>query len=154
MKIPESYILVQMFRDQLTGGAKNIMNLQCLASKIGGVAVIEPMLISSYYGVDMNMKLKEDTIWFRDIHDIAKWNNYTTSQHYTPLVSFEYFNETVHKYKLLDLIIVEWNCENRSIQAKKDGLAFCEMFGLKLVKHVCFKFTKTVEILKFKEQLL
>ena len=66
----QGYFVAQRFSGQLTAGVQNILSLQCLASKVGGVAVIEPMLISSYYGTDVHMQQHYGIIRFGDLHDI------------------------------------------------------------------------------------
>ena len=149
----QGYFVAQRFSDQLTAGVQNILSLQCLASKVGGVAVIEPMLISSYYGTDVHMQQHHGIIRFGDLHDIVKWNHYTKSLHYSPLVSVGYLYRAVHTNKSLDLILVEYNCKHGSRHALNDGVTFGKKFGLKLVKHVCFNFMTTVEFAHFKQHL-
>ena len=150
----EGYFIAKHFSDQQTAASRNLMSLQCLASKIGGVAVIEPWLTNSYYGFDLRIyDRSNETVTFGDLNDIVKWNKYSISRQYSPLVSFEHFLENVKNNVMKHLILVEYNCINGSKDALDYGTAFCDKFGLKLAKHVCFDFMKTVTFSHFKQEV-
>ena len=154
IKGAEGYFIVKHFSEQQTAGSRNVMSLQCLASKIGGVAVIEPWLTNSHYGFELHIyDRSNERVTFGDLNDIVKWNRYSTSRHYSPLVSFEYFLENIKNNIMKDLILVEYNCVNGSKDALDYGTAFCDKFGLKFAKHVCFDFMKTVTFSQFKQNV-
>ena len=150
----EGYFIVKHFIDQQTAASRNILSLQCLASRIGRVAVIEPWLTNSYYGFDLHSyDSSNETIRFRDLNDIVKWNSFSSSFHYNPLVPFDYFLKNVQNNNTKDLILVEYNCVTGSKDALDYGRAFCDKFELKLVKHICFDFTRTVTFSHFKRDV-
>lgn len=154
IKGAEGVFIVKHFADQQTAASRSILSLQCLASWIGGVAVVEPWLTDSYYGFDLHVyDRSNETVRFSDMNDIVKWNRYSTSFHYNPLVPFEYFLENVRNNNTKNLILVEWNCVNGSKDILEYGRAFCDRFGLKLVKHVCFDFMNTVAFSRFKQDV-
>ena len=149
----EGYFVAVKFSNQLTAGVQSVLSLQCLASKIGEVAVVEPMLIGTNYGFNVYRTQQLRTIRFGDLHDLVKWNHYTTSLHYSPLVSVENFNKTLCTNKLQDLILVEYNCKHGSNRALNNGIAFGQKYGLNLVKHICFDFRQTMNFTHFKKCL-
>ena len=156
IKGSEGYIAVRVYVDQLTAGARNILGLQCLASWMGGIAVIEPSLSNSYYGifnVDWYNKRSETVLNFGHLYDIAKWNRLALSLHYSPLVPVEHLLENIRNNNTKYLIVVEYNCVNGSKEALTYGSRFASKLGLKFVKHVCFNFMRTVHFSQFKRDV-
>ena len=146
---------MRVYVDQLTAGARNILGLQCMASWIGGIAVIEPLLSNAYYGIfniDWYNK-QSQTIKFGHLYDIAKWNRYALSLHYSPLVPMEYLLENIRRNITKYLILVEYNCVSRSKEALTYGSGFASKLGLRFVKHVCFNFMRTVDFAQFKRDV-
>ena len=98
------YVLALSYWDQQTSALRNLLGLQCWATKVN-LKVVEPFVVGSDYGmqvVKQNNDSDEMEVRFRDLFDIDQWNGqYHTKL--TPLVSWKSFLENAPR----NIILVE-----------------------------------------------
>ena len=125
------------YRDQLTGGALNLLSLICLTTKFGGVRVVEPFLVNSDFGLNTSKRWTEQ-LKFSDINDISMWKEYTSTKHYNPLVSYEIFTKDAPRKVLL--VQYYYPCGDHTVWSM--AREFCDSNGLELVGKVCLRYDR------------
>ena len=138
------YLLELHASDQLTGGAMNILSIQCMASKLSPkLIVVEPFCMNSSYGAVLEVEDREsfdreNNVKLRDIYDIDAWNKVSDRYHYNRLAPWGSFINDAPR----DLILVEnqWgrDCNLSALTAKFSG--FFKTFSFQIVKTVCLNF--------------
>ena len=145
------YVLVFKYYDQLTGGAVNLLSLMCLATKFGGVRVVEPFVVNSDFGLNASTEKWTEQVKFGDINDMTVWENYTSTKHYNPLVSYDSFIKNAPRKALL--VQYYYPCGDQTVwnMARK----FCDSTGFELIGKVCLKYgrEKTLTINMLENQI-
>ena len=146
VKHDHGYLLELHASDQLTGGAMNLLSIQCMASKLSTkLIVVEPFCMNSSYGAVLEVEDREsfdreNNVKLRDIYDIDAWNKVSDRYHYNRLAPWESFIDDAPR----DLILVEnqwWrDCNFPALTAKFSG--FFKIFNFRIVKTVCLNFNK------------
>ena len=156
-KANSGYILELDACDQLTGGAMNLMSLQCLVGRLGNVALVEPFVIDNTFGArlfgDPEEFARANSIRLGDIYDLDDWNERT--KFYRRLSSWEDFLQNAPR----DLILVETeNIFQQECDLKarvKEFEAFFLTNGFTVVRSVCsdFKHSGVLTIDQYKEAI-
>ena len=144
------YLLELHASDQLTGGAMNVLSIQCLASKLSPkLIVVEPFIVNSSYGAvlavaDRESFDRENNVRLRDIYDINAWNNASDRYHYNRLAPWESFIDDAPR----DLILVEnqwWRDCNFPALTEKFS-RFFKIFNFRVVRTACLNFKRSGEM--------
>ena len=141
------YVFALDFSDQTTGGAINLMCLQCWAATVSHkIIVVEPFLHEgSKWGASLtpnNSKEgddKENLVRLRDVLDIKLWDAEASKRRFNKLTTWKCFLQLAPK----DLILVAKLCPLGSCnpeESKKNfhdaALEFAEKNGFRLVREV------------------
>ena len=139
------YVLELNTSDQLTGGAMNVMTLQCLAGKLGAdhsVVAVEPFEISATFGAllfgDHDAFARANSIRMSDVYDLEQWHAYTDQKHYPRLATWEDFVLNAPR----DLILVEnqWWQECNLEARENEFQPFFDAHSFRVVRKVCSHF--------------
>ncbi len=153
--VRRGFVLSLDYSDQLTGGAMNLLGLQCLASRVDPrISVVEPFLVNSTFGIP----LLRDPVSFRDavrltdVYDRRSYSKYYEHVCYSPLASWEVFSQVAPRNVILVQIARE-TCSLAALKAKY--LHFFELHGYVLIREVCFNFVRSgpLTVHAFKEKL-
>ena len=110
---PESrlgFVMAMHYSDQMTGASANLMNLQCFVGRhLKDVRVVEPFLhpIGSTLGVSLSPSFDKlerqnmNTVKHSDVFDSEEWEQYSSSQKYAQLISWNEFMKTCPKKLIL-----------------------------------------------------
>ena len=141
------YLLELNSSDAMTGGAMNVMSIQCMASKLSPkLIVVEPFAMNSIFGTFLEVENREsfdieNSVKLRDIYDINAWNKASDRYHYNRLAPWESFIDDAPR----DVILVEnqwWDdCNLSALTEKFSG--FFKTFNFRIVKTVCLNFKKS-----------
>ena len=139
------YVLELNTIDQLTGGAMDVMTLQCLAGKLGAdhsVVVVEPFVINATFGAllfgDHDAFARVNSIRMSDVYDLEQWHAYTDQKHYPRLATWEDFVLNAPR----DLILVEnqWWQECNLEARENEFRPFFDSHSFRVVRKVCSHF--------------
>ena len=141
------YLLELNSSDAMTGGAMNVMSIQCMASKLSPkLIVVEPFAMNSIFGAFLEVENREsfdreNSVKLSDIYDINAWNKASDHYHYNRLAPWESFIDDAPR----NVILVEnqwWdNCNLSALIEKFSG--FFKTFNFRIVKTVCLNFKKS-----------
>ena len=124
------------FSDQLTGSVFNLNSLMCLATKLGGVRVVEPFIVHAEFGLNASMDWTKE-IRFRDVYDLDQWKKQMQKMHYRQFVPFNIFlKEAPRKVLLVETGYLP--CGNRMLWNRCQ--IFCDINGFQLVGKVCLDY--------------
>ena len=142
----QGYLLELNAYDQLTGGAMNVMTLQCLASTLGDkVVVVEPFVINATFGAlflgDKKAFAKANNIRLSDIYDIENWYSFTDKHQFPRFATWENFIRRAPH----DLILVEnpWERDCNLDAREKQYEPFFELHNFRVVSKVCLNFKRS-----------
>ena len=147
------YVMALHYSDQMTGGANNLVSMQCWANTLGPrVRIVEPFLRKAVLGVDDQHRISHHdvgdagagvSIKFSDIFDEQHWRQQTRK--YPQLVSW---NEFVENARHLKAIIVERACRGKQKcmecgDKRSDDLllsiqGLTDICGFEVVRKVCY----------------
>ena len=141
------YLLELNSSDAMTGGAMNVMSIQCMASKLSPkLIVVEPFAMNSIFGAFLEVENREsfdreNSVKFSDIYDIDAWNNASDHYHYNRLAPWESFIDDAPR----NVILVEnqWvdDCNLSALVEKFSS--FFMTFNFRIVRTVCLNFKKS-----------
>ena len=152
IKKPGGYVLALSYWDQQTSALRNLLSLQCWATKLN-LVVVEPFIVGSNFGaqvVKQNNHSDEMEVRFRDLFDIHHWNqNRHSHTKLAPLVSWKNFLDNAPK----SVILVRIKYTDHPIKFPKlpldvtcNGIGLAEQFfkshGFHLQRMVCLDFQK------------
>ena len=143
-------MMAMHYSDQMTGASANVMNLQCFVGHhLKEVRVVEPFLhrTGSTLGVSLSPSHDKldpqdvNTVKLSDVYNINEWTEYSRSQQYAPLISWNDFLDS--RSKRLILVHHTWkinDCGVRMIEATKE---FATENEFDIVRKVCINFRNT-----------
>ena len=142
------FFMAFSFSDQLTGSVYNLNSLMCLATKLGGIRIVEPFIVHAEFGLNASMDWTKE-IRFRDVYDLDQWRQYVQKMHYPQFVPFDIFlKEAPRKVLLVETGFLP--CGNRMLW--NHCQVFCDINGFQLVGKVCLDYKNgnayTLESLK------
>ena len=130
------FFMAFSFSDQLTGSVYNLNSLMCLATKLGGVRVVEPFIVHAEFGLNASMDWTKE-IRFRDVYDLDQWRQHIQKMHYPQFVPFDIFlKEAPRKVLLVETGFLP--CGNRMLW--NHCQVFCDINGFQLVGKVCLDY--------------
>ena len=136
------YMLSLDFGDQGTGSTVNIKSFLCLATKLGGVRIVEPFLVGSTFGQNVSANWREE-LRLTDIFDKTQFEKSVSAKHHHQLVPYEKFLKDAPR----KLLVVQYVCSGlpscrpcRHEDVMERGRIFCKMNGFELIGHVCLEY--------------
>ena len=130
------FFMAFSFSDQLTGSVYNLNSLMCLATKLGGIRVVEPFIVHAEFGLNASMDWTKE-IRFRDVYDLDQWTQHIQKMHYPQFVPFDIFlKEAPRKVLLVETGFLP--CGNRMLWNRCQ--VFCDINGFQLVSKVCLDY--------------
>ena len=141
------YVLAFFYSDQLTGTVTNLLSLMCLATRFGGVRVVEPFVVNSDLGVNGSKSWTEQ-LNFRDIFDITVFEEYVLKKHFNQFIPYQTFIKDAPRKVLL--VQYRYPCGDQTVWSMARD--FCDMNGFELVGKVCLNYgrekTFTIDMLE------
>ena len=131
------YMLALHYSDQITGSTVNLLSLMCLATKIGGVRVVEPLILSSTFGVNGSKNWTEQ-LKFRDIINLTGFEEYVLKKHYNKFVPYETFMKDAPRKVIL--VQYRYPCGDQKMWNKARD--FCDTNGFELAGKACVSYGK------------
>ena len=130
------FFMAFSFSDQLTGSVYNLNSLMCLATKLGGIRVVEPFIVHAEFGLNASMDWTKE-IRFRDVYDLDQWRQHIQDMQYLQFVPFDIFlKEAPRKVLLVETGFLP--CGNRILW--NHCQVFCDINGFQLVGKVCLDY--------------
>ena len=148
------YILTLAYADQITGATVNLRCLMCLATELGGVRVVEPLVYGSLIGANASSNWSKQ-LKFSELFDMAVWQK-SLSHVGNQFVPFEIFLKNCPR----KIVLVQY-CTGLSAcrpcgheDVVKKAKMFCDLNGFELAGTVCLKYSHelplTVEAVRSK----
>ena len=139
----QGYMLAIRYSDQITSGTNNLLDLMCLAKKIGGVQVVEPFVTDSLLGLNVSSNWTKE-VKMSDIFDYEVWKHENSVKKYGELASFMDLMQNGPR----KLIMVQYcfhasfcyPCKHKDVVLK--SRMFCKLNNFELVGHECFSYEK------------
>ena len=139
----QGYMLAIRYSDQITSGTNNLLDLMCLAKKIGGVQVVEPFITGSLLGMNVSANWTKE-VRMSDIFDYEMWKHANPVQKYGVLASFKDLMQNGPR----KLVMVQYcfhatfcyPCKHEDVVLK--SRVFCKLNNFELVGHECFSYEK------------
>ena len=129
------YVLAFSYSDQLTAAVVNVLSLMCLATKFGGVRVVEPFVVNSNLGVNGSKSWTEQ-LKFRDIFDITLFEEHVSKKHFNQFIPYQTFIKDAPRKVLL--VQYRYPCGDQTVwNMARD---FSDMNGFELVGKVCLNY--------------
>lgn len=155
------YILSLNYYEQQTMGSRNMLQLQCLARRLGAV-VVKPLVQDSSLKTPLSDATQKTSLQFEDFFDLDEWLAFTNKAAYAPLVKWEAFTKNAPR----DVILVQFKYRSVAdvmnpntssfVSSNSQGeryhtgctekwpskpeLAFLGSKNFKIVRKVCFNF--------------
>ena len=144
------YVLAFFYSDQLTGAVTNLLSLMCLATRFGGVRVVEPFVVNSDLGVNGSKSWTEQ-LNFRDIFDITIFEEHVLKKHFNQFIPYQTFIKDAPRKVLL--VQYRYPCGDQTVWSMARD--FCDMNRFELVGKVCLNYgrKKTLTIDKLENQI-
>ena len=154
------FILALDYSDQLTGGAMNLLCLQCLAHRMDPMlVVVEPFLVRSTFGVSLDLNSPtQDSPWMKstlrmsDIFNTTVWLEHSRSSCYSPLTFWEQFLNLAPR----KVILAQHSWDDCSLTQVERSLApFFQLHSFEVVRRVCFNFktSGTLGLWRYKQNI-
>ena len=141
---PEPMALSLGFWEQTANALKSLMEMQCWASSANVHKVLEPSIQATgasafNFAADYKKGFK-----FRDLFDIANWNNISLQKKYSTIVLQQHFLEHATKETVfVQMIYVSWQkCQTIKAFASKWWFKYLQSHGFKITRTVCVNFHK------------
>ena len=129
----QGIVLAEVYSDQVTMGASNVMDLQCWAGKLN-MKVVEPFLVSSFFRTHP----LPDSLRFSNTFNITYWNGFCEKRHFGSLISWKQFLCQAPR----SLILVYIKFQSYEV-CHRSGSDWTKMHGFRVVKKVCIDMSKT-----------
>ena len=141
------YVLAFSYSDQLTAAVVNLLSLMCLATRFGGVRVVEPFVVNSDLGVNGSRSWTEQ-LKFRDIFDITLFEEHVSKKDFNQFIPYETFIKDAPRKVLL--VQYRYPCGDQTVWSMARD--FCNMNRFELVGKVCLNYgrekTFTIDMLE------
>ena len=135
------YILALTYSDQITGATVNLRCLMCLATELGGVRVVEPLVYGSHLGANASSNWSKQ-LKLSDLLDMVVWER-SLSHVGNQFVSFEIFLKNSPR----KIVLVQY-CTGLSAcrpcgyeDVVKKAKMFCDLNGFELAGTVCLSYS-------------
>ena len=127
-------MLAEVYSDQVTMGASNVMDLQCWAGQLN-MKVVEPFLNKSFFRTGPF----PDSLRFSNTFNITYWNGFCEKRHFGSLISWKQFLCQAPR----SLILVYIKFQSYEV-CHVSGRNWTNMHGFTVVKRACIDMTTDV----------
>ena len=108
------------------------MSLMCIAKNMGGIKVVEPFMVESILGLNIQEYYWNEGVKFSDVFDLKKAHQLSNKKNFGQMVTFENFLKDAPR----KILVAEHRCtvvRCRNLDALEVGRTFSELFGFELV---------------------